>query len=171
MKRALVIFMALSAWAQNWPSFRGPSASGVVDGQHLPVAWDVQRGTHIVWKTAIPGLAHSSPVVWGDRVFLTTAVSSRADASFKRGLYGEGDASDDTSVQQWKVYCLDRKSGKVLWDRTAYEGRPKDKRHMKSTYASSTPATDGRLVVAFFASPGLYTYDVPRQLLWKRDSG
>ena len=171
MKPALSIFIALSACAQNWPSFRGTSASGVADHQNLPVTWNVERGTNIVWKTAIPGLAHSSPIVWGDRIFVTTAVSSRPDASFKRGLYGEGDASDDTSVQQWKVYCVDRKSGKVLWDRTAYEGRPKDKRHMKSTYASSTPATDGHVVIALFGSQGLYAYDTAGKLLWKRDLG
>ena len=77
-----------------------------------------------------------------DRVFVTTAISSRADVSFKRGLYGDGDASDDLTAQQWKLICLDRKTGAILWERTAYEGT-KEKRHIKATYANSTPATDG----------------------------
>jgi outer membrane protein assembly factor BamB len=163
--------IAFTAAAQNWPSFRGPSASGVADEQNLPVSWDASRGSGIRWKTRIPGLAHSSPIVWRDQVFVTTAISSRADPSFKRGLYGEGDASDDLSAQQWKLICVDRKDGKIVWERTAYEGTPKEKRHMKATYANSTPATDGEVVVALFGSQGLYAYDLTGKLLWKRDLG
>src|ERR1700687_3280988 len=107
--RKLIIFLAFTAAAQNWPSFRGPEASGVRDGQHLPVKWDAGKGSGILWSTAVPGLAHSSPIVWGDRIFVTTAVSSKPNATFKRGLYGEGDASDDRSVQQWKLLCLNSK--------------------------------------------------------------
>src|SRR5437867_10142547 len=169
--RSLVFLFALTATAQNWPSFRGPSASGAADGQHLPVSWDTARGTQVQWKARIPGLAHSSPIVWQDQVFVTTAVSSRADVSFKRGLYGEGTASDDVTAQQWKLMCLDRKTGKIAWERTAYEGTPKEKRHIKATYANSTPATDGEVVVAFFGSQGLYAYDLSGKLLWKRDLG
>src|SRR5215470_6250706 len=106
----------------NWPSFRGDHATGVADGQNLPELWDGEKGTAIKWKTTIPGLAHSSPIVWDDSIFVTTAISSRGAAKFKPGLYGDGDASDDRSVHQWKVFCLDKKSGKVVWDRTAYEG-------------------------------------------------
>lgn len=169
--RALLFLFAFAAAAQNWPSFRGPSASGVADDQKLPASWDTGKGTHVRWKTPIPGLAHSSPIVWAGQVFVTTAVSARADASFKRGLFGEGTASDDVSVQQWKLICLDRKTGKIVWERIAYEGSPKEKRHVKSTYASSTPATDGEVVVAFFGSQGLYAYDLTGKLLWKRDLG
>jgi len=168
---ALAWALAATAGAQNWPSFRGAAAGGVSDKQNLPVSWDVAHGTHIRWTADIPGLAHSSPIVWRDRVFVTTAVSSRPDASFKRGLYGEGDASDDVSPQRWKLFCLDRKSGKILWERTAYEGTPKEKRHMKATYANETPATDGEVVIAYFGSQGLYAYDTDGKLLWKRDLG
>ena len=119
----------------------------------------------------IPGLAHSSPIVWGDRIFVTTAVSSKPDASFKRGLYGAPDASDDRSVQQWKLICLNSKTGAIAWDRLAYKGVPKDKRHMKSTYANATPATDGEVVVAFFGSQGLYAYDLGWQGALTRDLG
>ncbi len=170
-RRALPFVFVVAAAAQNWPSFRGPSASGVSDGQHLPVSWSVSQGTGVRWKTPIPGLAHSSPIVWEDRVFVTTAVSSRADASFKRGLYGDGDASDDLTAQQWKLICLDRKSGAILWERTAYEGTPKEKRHIKATYSNSTPATDGEVVVALFGSQGLYAYDLSGNSIWKRDLG
>jgi outer membrane protein assembly factor BamB len=169
--RFALFLVAFVAGAQNWPSFRGPAASGVNDGQKLPTKWDVAKGRNIAWKAAIPGLAHSSPIVWGDRIFVTTAVSSRPDAGFRRGLYGDGDASDDRSVQKWKVLCLNARTGALLWDRLAYEGAPKEKRHIKSTYASSTPATDGEVVVAFFGSQGLYAYDLDGRLLWTRDLG
>ena len=171
MLRALLFFLAFSVEAQNWPAFRGPGASGVADGQNLPLTWDVKTGANVLWRAPVAGLAHSSPIVWGGRIFVTTAVSSRPGASFKRGLYGEGDASDDTSTQQWKVLCFDLKTGKPLWERTAYEGRPKEKRHVKSTYASSTPATDGRVLVAYFGSQGLYAYDLDGKPLWNRDLG
>ena len=169
--RALPFLIAVTAAAQNWPSFRGPSAAGVSDRQNLPITWDAAQGSNIRWKTTIPGLAHSSPIVWNDRIFVATAISSRADVSFKRGLYGEGTASEDRTRQQWKLICLDRKSGKILWDRVAYEGEPKEKRHIKATYANSTPATDGEVVVAFFGSQGLYAFDPAGKLLWKRDLG
>jgi outer membrane protein assembly factor BamB len=157
--------------AGSWPSFRGPAASGVTDGQHLPDRWDGQRGENILWRTAIPGLGHSSPIVWGDRVYVTSAVSSRPDATFKPGLYGDGDASDDRSPQRWTIYALDARSGKILWERVAHAGEPVDTRHIKSTYASATPATDGRLVVAWFGSQGVHAYDVDGRFLWKVDLG
>lgn len=157
--------------AGNWPSFRGDHAAGVADGENLPDRWDAEAGRGIKWKTHIPGLAHSSPVVWGDRIFVTTAISSRGNATFKRGLYGEGDASDDRSSHQWKLYCIDKRSGRILWDKTAFEGEPREKRHIKSTYANATPATDGRYVVAWFGSQGLYAYDVNGRLIWKKDLG
>lgn len=156
----------------NWPSFRGKDASGVADRQNLPNSWDAPKNTHIKWKTRIPGLAHSSPVVWGGRVFVTTAVSSaRGDGAFRHGLYGDGDASDDKSSHRWKLYALDQKSGKILWERTAYEGAPREKRHVKASYANATPATDGRYVVAFFGSQGLYAFDMNGRLVWKKDLG
>jgi outer membrane protein assembly factor BamB len=155
----------------NWPSFRGHHAAGVADGQNLPERWDGERGTSIKWKTPIPGLSHSSPVVWGHQLFVTTAISSRPNASFRKGLYGDGDASEDRSSHQWKVYCLDKRTGKILWDRVAYEGTPLEKRHIKATYANSTPATDGRYLVAFFGSQGLYVYDLKGRLIWKQSLG
>lgn len=155
----------------SWPSFRGPSASGVADGQRLPDRWDGRKGDHILWRTEIPGLAHSSPIVWGDTLFLTSAISSRKSATFKPGLYGEGDASDDRSIHKWMVYAIDKRTGRIRWERVAHEGAPRNKRHIKSTYASATPATDGRIVVAWFGSEGVYAFDVNGHPLWSLDIG
>jgi outer membrane protein assembly factor BamB len=154
----------------HWPQFRGPAAAGIADGAELPDTW-AATGNGILWKTRIPGLAHSSPVVWGEQLFLTTAISSLPGATFKPGLYGDGTASEDRSVHHWDVLSLDKRTGKVLWQRTAYEGVPREKRHIKATYANATPATDGRHVVAFFGSQGVYAYDLQGKLQWKRDLG
>jgi outer membrane protein assembly factor BamB len=155
----------------SWPSFRGPMAAGVAERQNLPDKWDGKTGENILWRAPIPGLAHSSPVVWGHRVFVTSAVSSDPKATFRPGLYGDGDASKDQSKQRWMVYALDKRNGKVLWERAAFEGAPIEKRHIKSTYANSTPATDGRIVVSWFGSHGVYAYDVDGRFLWKADIG
>jgi outer membrane protein assembly factor BamB len=156
---------------KNWSSFRGNHASGVAEGQNLPDSWSADKGTNIKWKTKIPGLAHSSPVVWGDTLFVTTAISSLGDGNFKHGLYGDGDASEDRSVHKWKLYALDKKTGKIIWEKIAVEGVPREKRHVKSTYANATPATDGRYVIAYFASQGLYAFDMKGRALWKKDLG
>ena len=155
----------------SWPSFRGRHASGIADGQNLPDEWNAKTGQNILWRTSIPGLAHSSPIVWGNRIFVTTAVSSDPKASFRPGLYGDGDASKDRSHHRWVIYALDKRTGKILWERTAFEGEPLEKRHIKATYANATPVTDGRIVVAWFGSQGVHAYDVNGRFLWKVDVG
>ena len=155
----------------SWPSFRGPEGSGISDGQNLPDRWDPKTGENILWRTAIPGLAHSSPVVWGNRVFVTSAVSSDAKATFRPGLYGDGDASKDRSVHRWMLYAIDKKNGKVVWEKLAHQGEPIEKRHIKATYANSSPATDGRIVVTWFGSHGVHAYDFNGRFLWKVDLG
>jgi outer membrane protein assembly factor BamB len=157
--------------AGSWPSFRGMQASGVAEGQNLPDRWDGRKGENVLWRTPIPGLAHSSPIVWDSRIFLTSAISTDTKATFRPGQYGDGDASNDLSRHRWMIYAIDKRTGKILWERVAHEGEPVDKRHIKSTYASSTPATDGRIVVASFGSQGIYAYDVDGHLLWKVDLG
>ena len=157
--------------AGNWPSFRGSGAAGIADSQNLPERWNPATGENILWRTTIPGLAHSSPIVWGDLLFVTSAISSRKGATFKPGLYGDGDASDDRSRHRWILYALDKHTGKITWERTAAEGEPLNKRHIKSTYASASPATDGRIVVAWFGSQGVYAYDFAGTLRWKVDLG
>jgi outer membrane protein assembly factor BamB len=155
----------------SWPSFRGAQASGIAEGQNLPDTWNTKSGENILWRTPLPGLAHSSPVVWGNRIFVTSAVSSDPKATFRPGLYGDGDASKDRSRHRWTIYALDKRSGKILWERVAHEGEPLEKRHIKATYANASPATDGRIVVAWFGSQGVYAYDVKGRMLWKVDLG
>lgn len=155
----------------NWPQFRGPDASGIGDGAPTPVEWDVESGKNIKWKTEIPGLAYSCPIVWGDRVYLTTAVSTAEKETVRVGLYGDIMPINDETEHEWRVLCLDKNSGSILWSEVAHKGVPKIKRHPKSTHANSTPATDGKHVVAFFGSEGLYCYDTDGKLLWSKDLG
>jgi outer membrane protein assembly factor BamB len=157
--------------AGSWPSFRGAAARGVSDGQHLPDTWNAKTGENIRWRTRIPGLGHSSAVVWGDRIFVTSAISSRGAATFKPGIYGDGDASDDRSPHAFTLFAIDKHTGRIAWERVAFEGPPVDTRHIKSTYASATPATDGRSVVVSFGSQGIYAYDISGRLRWKVDLG
>lgn len=157
--------------SHHWPSFRGPGASGVADGKPLPLSWSVESGENIKWKTPIPGLAHSSPIVWGDRVFVTTAVSSDPNPYLRVGLYGESPDHPEKVDHDFRVFCLDKNSGKINWEKTAVRSIPKVKRHIKATHANCTPATDGKYVVAFFGSEGLYGYDVDGNLLWQKDVG
>ena len=176
MKR-IVIVLALIAGAttatraQNWPAFRGLNAAGVADGKPTASSWDVAKGENVLWKTPIPGVAVSSPIVWGNRVFVSTAVSSDPKATLKPGPYGDVAPVDDGSKHSWRLYALDRASGKVVWERIAHEGAPKTKRHPKSSQASATPVTDGQRVIVSFGSEGLYAYDFAGKLLWKRDLG
>jgi len=156
---------------RNWPSFRGNGTAGNGDGQRAVTDWDVATGKNIKWKTPIPGIANSSPIVWGNRVFATTAIS-KTDNSFRTGLYGDVKPVDDLSPHEWKIYSLDKASGKIVWERTVVSGAPKTRRHPKSSQASSTPATDGRRVVAVFGSAGvLVAWDYNGRELWRVDLG
>ena len=175
MKSLLVLALCLGlssvANAQNWPSFRGQNSAGAGDGNDPPVAWDAEKSTNILWKTPIPGLGHSSPIIWQDRVFVTTAVSSAANSQFVHGLTDTGNSADDTSKHSWRVYCLDKNTGRIIWEKSIYEGVPKVKRHVKASYANPTPATDGKHLVISFGSEGLYCFDLNGKLLWKQDLG
>lgn len=155
----------------NWPSFRGEQARGVAEDHATPVAWSVAAGTNVRWKTPIPGLSHSSPVVWKGRIFVTTAVRQAGDQVLKVGQYGSPTSVEDEGVHKFQVYCLDRRNGDVIWVRTAIERTPAQKRHPKGSHAAPSPATDGKHVVAFFASEGMYCYDADGQLLWTKDFG
>ena len=164
-------FFCVSLSAQHWPAFRGANAAGVSDGTPTAVTWNAPAGTNVAWKTPVPGIAVSSPIVWGDRVFVSTAVSSDPKQTLRTGLYGDVEPVNDSSKHTWRLLAIDKKSGKVLWDRVAYEGVPKTKRHPKSSQASATPVTDGRHVIASFGSEGLYAYDFDGKLLWRQDLG
>ena len=155
----------------DWPQFRGISAAGIAEGFSLPATWNAADGTNILWKTPIPGLGLSSPIVWGNRVFLATSISGKVDSSLKVGYYGDITPVQDDTSHEWRVYALDKSTGKIAWQQTAFKGVPKIKRHMKSSHANSTLATDGERIIAFFGSEGLYAYDMQGKLLWKKDLG
>jgi outer membrane protein assembly factor BamB len=171
MKPSLfLLFTSTALAAGNWPQFRGPSAGGTGEGSPA-TEWNGETGKNVRWKTEIPGLGYSSPVVWGDRIFLTSAVPQTGGASVKLGLYGDIKPVEGEGAQSFNVYCLDRKSGKILWTKTATSGQPKIKRHPKSSHANPTPATDGKHLAVSFGSEGLYVYNLDGKLLWKKDLG
>jgi outer membrane protein assembly factor BamB len=130
----------------------------------------VEKSHNVLWKAAIPGLSHASPIVWGNNIYVITAVSSDSKTGFaakNRGI----DLANDDAPHTWMIYAIDKRNGQVLWSNKAYEGVPRAKRHVKATQANSTPVTDGRYVVALFGSEGLACYDVNGKLLWKQDLG
>jgi outer membrane protein assembly factor BamB len=155
----------------DWPQFRGISAAGVSEGAETPSTWNVADGKNVQWKTDIPGLGLSSPVVWGDLLFVSTAISGKRDATLRPGLYGDIESVPDDTSHEWRVYALNKKTGVVVWQRTAHTGVPKIKRHTKNSHANSTLATDGERLIAFFGSEGVYAYDLKGKLLWQKDLG
>jgi outer membrane protein assembly factor BamB len=158
------------AASDNWPSFRGNGADGAGTGSP-PATWDVETGENVLFRIAVPGLGHSSPVIWEDRLFLTTAVPEGGEASLKVGLYGDGTPVDGEPAQRFQILAFDKRSGKLLWQHTAFHGTPAIKRHMKASHTNSTPATDGKVLVAFFGSEGLHAYDLDGNPLWNRQFG
>src|SRR6185312_1091462 len=167
----ILLLSAVTASAQNWPSFRGSNATGVADGSNPPSVWDAEKSINILWKTPIPGLGHSSPIIWGERVFITSEVSAAANSQFVHGLTETGASAEDDSKHTFRVFCLDKNTGKVIWEKTVFEGPPKVKRHVKASHANSTPATDGKHLVVSFGSHGLYCFDLNGKLLWQKDLG
>jgi outer membrane protein assembly factor BamB len=145
--------------AQNWPQFRGTQALGWTDQQNLPAQWDLEASKNVKWKLEIPGVGHSSPVIWENQIFLTTAIGD------------PWNWRNDAISHSWRIYSIDKTTGKILWQQTASEGNPKTRRHEKSSQANSTPATDGKYVAAVMSSEGLFVYSVDGKLLWKKDLG
>jgi outer membrane protein assembly factor BamB len=156
---------------QNWPSFRGVRGAGVADGQPTPSAWDVPKGNGLRWKTPLSGLGHSSPIIWGNQLCVTTAKSGKGDHSMRLGLYGDIASVTDDTVHTWLLTCMNTSNGKVLFETKMHEGVPKIKRHTKSTHANSTLATDGTHIVAMLGSEGLFAFDMKGKQLWKVDLG
>jgi outer membrane protein assembly factor BamB len=171
---ALFALALLPLTGADWPMFRGWQAQGVAQGSIEP-SWNADPSAgperNILWKTPVPGLSHSSPILWGGRLYVATAIRSAGEAPLKVGLYGAGDPAQDDVEQQWVIYCLDRRNGALLWQRVAYQGKPRSRRHTKATHANTTLATDGRHIAAFFGSEGLYLFDMSGKLLWKKDLG
>jgi outer membrane protein assembly factor BamB len=156
---------------RQWPGYRGYFASGVLDNADIPLTFSFETNTNIKWKAEIPGMGISSPAIWGNKLFITTAVSEGDKAGFKPGLYGDVTPVNDSSVHEWKVFCLDKNTGEKIWERMSCKGVPKIKRHPKSTHANTTMAVNGEYAVAFFGSEGLYCYDHQGNLVWQKNFG
>jgi outer membrane protein assembly factor BamB len=171
--RAFILpcFVLAVAFAENWPGFRGSGARGLAESANLPLTWNVETGANVAWKAAIPGLGLSSPVVWDNLVFVTTAISANPQMVFESRLKGEPDRRYDTAEQEFRVLALDKRTGRVVWNQLALKTKPRVLRHPHNSYASPTPATDGKHVVAFFGSEGLYCFDLKGKLVWKKDLG
>jgi hypothetical protein len=205
---SLLLFASSVLAAEGWPQFRGPSGQAVTESQALPDAW--AKDKNLAWTAAVPGVAWSQPVVWGDKIFVTTAITEKqtkpkaggmgfgggrggprgeggarpdGDAPPRRGPGGGapgggfgrgggrggfGGGSPPNAVYQWKVLCLDTKSGNVVWEKLAHEGKPTIPTHSTNTYASETPVTDGERIYAYFGMTGLYCYDLAGNELWSK---
>ncbi|MDH4452739.1 MAG: PQQ-binding-like beta-propeller repeat protein [Verrucomicrobiota bacterium] len=164
---ALGIFCgSITHAAENWPQFRGVDARGVSIHTNLPDRWSATE--NVEWKAEIPGRGWSSPVVWGERVFVTTVINRGETEAPKKGLYLGGNRPEiPTTEHVWKVLCLDLATGKTLWDKTVHQGRPQTPIHVKNSYASETPATDGERVYACFGGVGIFAFDFDGKEVWK----
>ena len=152
----------------HWPRFRGPLASGVgEDHPGLPIRWS--QTENVDWVTAVPGWGWASPIVWDNRVFLSTVVSEQEDRQPSKGLYlGQGVREPSKGTHRWITLCYDLISGEELWRHEAHVGEPQVPRHPKSTYAAETPVTDGKRLYVLFGDLGLYCYNFDGELLWQR---
>ena len=165
----IACLMPLAA-GEYWPQFRGPQSTGVAEDPALPDVWSTTR--NIVWKAAIPGSGWSSPVVWGDRIFVTSVISSVEPEAPKKGLYFGGNREGIPSDEhRWMVYAVDWKTGRIVWEREVHRGLPRSSHHLKNTYASETPVTDGERVYAYFGNIGLFVFDMDGKPVWSQHWG
>jgi outer membrane protein assembly factor BamB len=183
---------ASAAGPLDWPQFRGPGGNGVADQAKLPQTWSTTA--NVAWAVDVPGRGWSSPIVWGDRIFVTTAVNDGAFKAPSTGIFGNDyvaelakqgvpeaeivkrvvtrdiELTSDTGAVSYRVYAFDAKTGRVVWQQEAHRGHPAGGRHRKNTYASETPVTDGeRLYVSFGGNVGVFCYSLDGKLLWKKN--
>lgn len=164
----LIVLSARLDAQENWPQLRGADSLGIANNPNLPDTWSDTE--NVLWKTDVAGRGWSSPIVWGDKIFLTTVVNLGEDEAPKKGLYFGGNRTKlPESEHQWKVLCLDLNDGHVLWERTAQEGVPTTTHHLKNSYASETPVTDGQRVYVSFGNVGVFCYDLDGKGLWKKE--
>ncbi len=168
--RLLVVWCGLSVTtqaAENWAQFRGPEASGVSTRSGLPDTWSEEGG--VAWKTPIPGRGWSSPIVWDDHIFITSAIKEGGEPeAVKRGLYFGGDRPAPKDVHRFVVYCVDLHTGNIVWEREVHRGVPKYGHHLKGSLASETAVTDGERVYAYIGNVGLFCFDFEGKLLWSK---
>lgn len=160
-----------SVCSEHWPQFRGFQGRGIGDGHHVPLRWDAPLSKNLRWKTPIPGLGHSSPVIWANRIYVSTAVSASGNEALTIGHYGDVASVDDQSLHRFILYAIDRETGEIVWERTSIERIPRLKRHLKSTHANATATTNGKFVVVSFGTEGLFCYSDTGDLVWQKDLG
>jgi outer membrane protein assembly factor BamB len=162
---------------RNWPQWRGPLATGVAPRSDPPVEWSETK--NVRWKTEIPGKGHSTPIVWGQQIFLTTALATdkpvdpEVVAAVEERLpeWRRGQGAPPSKVLQFVVMALDRSDGRILWSRTLREAAPHEGTHQTASWASHSPVTDGEYLVAHFGSHGTYVLDLDGNVKWERDLG
>ncbi len=150
----------------NWPQFRGAGSLGVAEDPNLPDKWSTTE--NVAWKSEIPGVGWSSPIVWGDNIFLTSVISADSKEAPKKGLYFGGERPVPKDEHRWVVYAVSFKTGKILWEKEVHRGAPAFSRHLKNSYASETPVTDGQRVYAYFGNLGIFCFDLKGKLLWQQ---
>jgi outer membrane protein assembly factor BamB len=170
---AALLSLDVAAATDNWPRFRGPDAGVAADNPALPDTWSETE--NVVWKASIPGMGWSSPIVWGDHVIVTSAISAGQEAAPVKGLYDPGDEHGKTKAaaeHRWAVYDIDFNTGKIRWTRELQVGRPKVLRHLKNSFASETPVSDGERVYVYFGSTGLLAaLDMDGKTVWTKELG
>lgn len=170
MMRFLFFFLIGVLQAENWPQFRGVNASGVSREKATVTSWDIEKETNVLFKKEVPGVAHSSPIVFGDRIYLTTAVAP-TDPKLKLGLYGDIGSAPKDPKQEWRILAFDKKTGALIYNQLGHEAVPRSQRHPKATQCNSTPATDGKFIVTYFGSEGVFCFNMAGELQWKKDLG
>ena len=170
----ILIVLAASSWVSasefRWAQFRGPGALGVQDGKGIPDTWGTNR--NVAWTTEIPGYGWSSPIVWDDRIFVTSVVKDGSVETPRKGLYFGGERPvPSQESHHWMVFCLDRTTGRKLWEKEVHHGAPAGSLHLKNTYASETPVTDGERVYAYFGNLGLFCLSFDGTELWSKRFG
>jgi outer membrane protein assembly factor BamB len=171
-----LLLAAVLADEPNWPQWRGPHRNGVSSATGLPIEWSADE--NVLWKTAIEGRGHSSPVIWGDRVFITADIEGEKiegaspPQHMRDGeVYLHPDSQSGDRRHTLKVIALSAETGAILWSRTAHDGRVYDNRHRVNTYASPTAVADGERVYVYFGSEGLLAYDFAGTEVWRKDLG
>jgi outer membrane protein assembly factor BamB len=164
------LLLAVTLAPLHWPQFRGPDAAATAEDPRLPDAWSETE--NVAWRTEIPGAGWSSPVVWGDRVFVTSVIPMQPQEKPKTGIYLDGRrTTPPPGEHRWMVYALDTGTGRIVWEREVHRAVPRTARHLKNTFASETPVTDGERVYAFFGNVGLFALDMNGAVVWSQPFG
>ena len=167
-----------SDFSKNWPQWRGPEGTGIAPYGDPPVEWAEDK--NVRWKIEIPGEGHASPIVWGEKIFILTAIETEKAGESKKEAEDEDPSSrgrrrmgikKPTKIHEFVLLAIDRKSGKVLWRKTVCEELPHEGKHRDGSWASNSPVTDGERVYAHYGSRGLYCFDMEGKPLWKRNLG